>query len=162
MTRQYVQRTNQSPQKETKDSSILQRTAVRSLPAKTLKVQTESQAIGSEPIKQDLTQIPVSHNDTPEVQPKLMVGSRGRSSDSGKQRMPVQAKLAIGQPDDRYEREADRVAKQVVQQLQGPANYSRTRKPRSGRGIAKETNKPNTRLASSAHNSALHRNQKRI
>ncbi|MBC6456012.1 MAG: hypothetical protein GDA43_24875 [Hormoscilla sp. SP5CHS1] len=92
----------------------------------TPQVQTESAAYDRSRIKLDLMQIPVSHKDTPEVQPKLMVGSRGRSGDSGKQNheglqgMPVQAKLAIGEPDDKYEREADRVAKQVVQQLQGP------------------------------------------
>ncbi|MBC6420239.1 MAG: DUF4157 domain-containing protein [Hormoscilla sp. SP5CHS1] len=61
------------------------------------------------------------------MQPKLMVGSRGRSGDSGKQNleglhgMPVQAKLAIGQPDDKYEREADRVASQVVEQIDAQA-----------------------------------------
>jgi len=72
-------------------------------------------------------QIPVSHNDTPEVQQKLMVGSRGRSGGSGTQNleglhgMPVQAKLAIGQPDDKYEREADRVASQVVEQIDAQA-----------------------------------------
>jgi len=125
MTRKYARKTNQSPQKHT-DSWILQRTAVRSIPAKPLRVQTKSQALGSECFKRDLTQIPVSHKDTPEVQPKLMVGSRGRSGDSGKQNLeelhgiPVQAKLAIGEPDDRYEREADRAAKQVVQQVNGP------------------------------------------
>ncbi|MBC6480842.1 MAG: hypothetical protein GDA56_26760 [Hormoscilla sp. GM7CHS1pb] len=52
-------------------------------------VQTESAAYDRSRIKLDLMQIPVSHNDTPEVQQKLMVGSRGHG-------MPVQAKLAIG------------------------------------------------------------------
>jgi len=90
MTRQYVRKTNQSGQKDA-DSWILQRTAVRSRPAKTVtpQVQTESAAYDRSRIKLDLMQIPVSHNDTPEVQQKLMVGSRGHG-------MPVQAKLAIG------------------------------------------------------------------
>lgn len=33
---------------------------------------------------------------------------------------PIQAKLTIGQPGDKYEQEADRVARQVVQQLNAP------------------------------------------
>ncbi|MBC6474072.1 MAG: hypothetical protein GDA48_15730 [Hormoscilla sp. GM102CHS1] len=62
MTRQYVQRTNQSPQNETHDRSILQRTAMRSLPAreKAPQVLRESQAFGEPRLKLDLTQIPVS------------------------------------------------------------------------------------------------------
>ena len=37
----------------------------------------------------------------------------------------IQAKLMIGSPNDRYEQEADRVAAQVVQQLQRPASIQR-------------------------------------
>lgn len=37
----------------------------------------------------------------------------------------IQAKLTIGSPNDRYEQEADRVAAQVVQQLQRPASIQR-------------------------------------
>ncbi|MBO1350440.1 MAG: DUF4157 domain-containing protein [Hormoscilla sp. GUM202] len=58
MTHQYVQRTNQSPQEEN-DSWILQRTAVRELPAKTLTPQTEYPAGDRLPIKQELMQIPL-------------------------------------------------------------------------------------------------------
>jgi hypothetical protein len=35
---------------------------------------------------------------------------------------PLQTKLTIGQPNDKYEQEADRVALQVVQQINSPAN----------------------------------------
>ncbi|MEG4087503.1 DUF4157 domain-containing protein [Microcoleus sp. POL10_C6] len=35
---------------------------------------------------------------------------------------PIQAKLTIGQPNDRYEQEADRVASEVVQQINAPAS----------------------------------------
>jgi hypothetical protein len=35
---------------------------------------------------------------------------------------PIQAKLTIGQPNDRYEQEADRVASQVVQQINAPTS----------------------------------------
>ncbi len=36
----------------------------------------------------------------------------------------LQAKLTIGQPGDKYEQEADRVARQVVQQINSPVNGS--------------------------------------
>lgn len=35
-------------------------------------------------------------------------------------KLPIQAKLAIGQPNDQYEQEADRVAQQVIQQINSP------------------------------------------
>lgn len=35
--------------------------------------------------------------------------------------MPIQAKLTVGEPNDKYEQEADRVAAQVVQQIHAPA-----------------------------------------
>ncbi|MBO1350938.1 MAG: DUF4157 domain-containing protein [Hormoscilla sp. GUM202] len=75
-------------------------------------VQTESPANGEPRLKVDLTQIPVHNKDALEVRPKLMVGSRGRSGDSGKlnlEGMPVQAKPAIGQGEDKSSQEASRV-----------------------------------------------------
>jgi hypothetical protein len=36
--------------------------------------------------------------------------------------LPIQAKLTIGQPNDKYEQEADRVAAEVVQQINAPAS----------------------------------------
>ncbi len=35
---------------------------------------------------------------------------------------PIQAKLTIGQPNDKYEQEADRVALQVVNQINTPGS----------------------------------------
>ncbi len=97
MTRQYdFHRSNESSQKDD-DNWILQRSAVRSQPARTLTPQTESTAGDRSGIKLDLTQIPVSNYSA----------------------IPVQAKLEIGPAGDKYEQEADRVAKQVVQQLHG-------------------------------------------
>ncbi|NEP52858.1 MAG: DUF4157 domain-containing protein [Moorea sp. SIO3C2] len=97
MTRQYdLGRSNKSPQKDT-DNWILQRSAVRTLPAKRLTPQIESPASVRSDLKLDLMQIPVSD----------------RSA------MPVQAKLEIRPAGDKYEQEADQVAKQVVQQLHG-------------------------------------------
>lgn len=39
---------------------------------------------------------------------------------------PIQAKLTIGQPNDKYEQEADRVASQVVQQINVPSSVQST------------------------------------
>ena len=39
---------------------------------------------------------------------------------------PIQAKLTIGQPNDKYEQEADRVASQVVQQISTPSSAQST------------------------------------
>ncbi|NEO40704.1 MAG: DUF4157 domain-containing protein [Moorea sp. SIOASIH] len=96
MTRQYVRESNKSPQKNA-DNWILQRSAVRELPVKTLTPQTETAAGDRSGIQLDLMEIPVSNHTA----------------------MPVQAKLKIGPAGDKYEQEADRVAKQVVQQLHG-------------------------------------------
>ncbi|NEO98518.1 MAG: DUF4157 domain-containing protein [Symploca sp. SIO2E9] len=61
MTRQYdVRRSSQSPKKDA-DNWILQRTAVRSLPAKTVTSQTKSPAGDRSSINLDLMQIPVSN-----------------------------------------------------------------------------------------------------
>ena len=40
--------------------------------------------------------------------------------------LPIQAKLTIGQPNDKYEQEADRVASQVVQQINAPSSAQST------------------------------------
>ncbi len=40
--------------------------------------------------------------------------------------LPIQTKLAIGQPNDKYEQEADRVASQVVQQIHFPSSSQLT------------------------------------
>ncbi|NEO98519.1 MAG: hypothetical protein F6K58_07550 [Symploca sp. SIO2E9] len=61
MTCQYdTRRSNESPQKDA-DNWILQRTAVRSLPAKTVTSQTKSPAGDRSGIKLDLMEIPVSN-----------------------------------------------------------------------------------------------------
>ncbi len=63
MTRQLVQKTNQSTPKST-SSMIWQRTAVRSIPVtlKTPQVQTEPQAEDKPRLKLDLMQIPVRNH----------------------------------------------------------------------------------------------------
>ncbi|OUC13858.1 MAG: hypothetical protein B0A82_15230, partial [Alkalinema sp. CACIAM 70d] len=69
----------------------------------------------------DWTKIPVDapgHPTTIPIQPKFL----GQiSHHSGQIPFPIQAKLTIGQPNDRYEQEADRMARQVVNQINRPA-----------------------------------------
>ncbi|WP_424103109.1 DUF4157 domain-containing protein [Moorena producens] len=75
MTRQYdVSRSSEFSQKDA-DNWILQRSAVRELPAKTLTPQTETAAGDRSGITLDLMEIPVTNQDRPLVQPKLMVNS---------------------------------------------------------------------------------------
>jgi Domain of unknown function (DUF4157) len=50
-----------------------------------------------------------------EVQRKLINSPQHSSA------LPIQAKLTIGEPGDKYEQEADRVASQVVEQINAPA-----------------------------------------
>ena len=49
--------------------------------------------------------------------------------------LPIQAKLTIGQPGDKYEQEADRVAAQIVQQVNSP-------QPQQSGGIQRDTVNP--------------------
>ncbi|NEP48903.1 MAG: DUF4157 domain-containing protein [Moorea sp. SIO3C2] len=77
MTRQYdVSRSSEFSQKNS-DNWILQRSAVRELPAKTVTPQTETVAGDRSGITVDLLEIPVHNQDPLVVQPKLMAGSVG-------------------------------------------------------------------------------------
>jgi hypothetical protein len=68
----------------------------------------------------------------------LKPGFRGLSSETTggaqPQGMVIQPKLVIGQPNDKYEQEADRVAEQVVQQL----NASKTSESNAAQTIQRE------------------------
>ena len=50
----------------------------------------------------------------------LLAGNISFAPTSRNRASPIQAKLTIGQPGDKYEQEADRVAAQVVNQIQAP------------------------------------------
>lgn len=101
MSRQYMHK-SQNQQQQSKHSGILQRAAVRSVPASTENSQAETEELHDTEsrLNRDLTLIPVSSKAPPIVQPKL----------------------ALGQPDDKYEREADRIAAEVVARLNGPCS----------------------------------------
>jgi hypothetical protein len=72
---------------------------------------------------------------TPHLQPMWRQGTSGvpmerqRSPLNSPQQLsalPLQAKLTIGEPGDQYEQEADRVASQVVEQINAPASAQST------------------------------------
>ncbi len=71
-------------------------------------------------------------NDQGAVQRKLF-DSLQQSSAS-----PIQAKLTIGEPGDKYEQEADRVASQVVEQINAPASAQSTQ----GQSLQRQEEKP--------------------
>ncbi|MGK7904655.1 MAG: DUF4157 domain-containing protein [Hormoscilla sp.] len=143
MRSQYVRRTNKSGQKDA-DNWILQRTAVRSLPAKTVTPKTQSPAGDRPGIKLDLMQIPLSDRSAMPVQAKQAIGQQDDSFS-----VPIQAKLRIGSVDDKYEREADRIAAEVTSKLEGPSSETAQRKPEPSPLKEKATGAVSTELEAS-------------
>ena len=104
MNRQAVVRTNQSSKSDTPlVSGILQRAAVRSISETEMQPQedTENSTWQESRFHYDFSQVP-AYSTTPIVQPKLTIGAVG----------------------DKYEQEADRVARQVVSQIHAPGNQT--------------------------------------
>lgn len=100
MTWEYARKSKQSGEMEG-GSGILQRSAVRSLPATWKVPQRKSQGLGESSVKQKTTQIPVRNYERTVVQPKLMGWTNWanwvtESSENESQGKPVQAKLAKG------------------------------------------------------------------
>ncbi len=96
MSRQ-VGRVNQQSKGETPlMSGVLQRAAVRAVAEK----EVESGTLRESRFRHDFSQVGMDRGGLP----------------------PIQAKLTIGAPNDKYEQEADRVASQVVQQINAPAS----------------------------------------
>ncbi|MEH2102985.1 MAG: DUF4157 domain-containing protein [Nostoc sp.] len=103
MTSKRIAQTNQQQKSETSEASgILQRAAVRSV-----------------------SDAEVQSTDDLEVQPLLSNSAFSKDFSrvpiSTTRPQPIQAKLTIGEPGDKYEQEADRVASQVVQQINTPS-----------------------------------------
>jgi hypothetical protein len=104
MNRQSVARTNQSSKSETPlVSGILQRAAVRSISETEMQPQedTENSTWQESRFHHDFSRVP-AYSTTPIVQPKLTIGAVG----------------------DKYEQEADWVARQVVSQIHAPGNQT--------------------------------------
>jgi hypothetical protein len=66
--------------------------------------------------KQEVAKEFIMNPEPPPVQRKLENHLRAKNA----QRMAIQAKLAIGEPNDKYEQEADATAARVVQQINSP------------------------------------------
>ena len=81
--------------------------------AKDSLAQTNIPFQSSEDLLAKLTATPTSNSTTPSVHRKL----QGRAS-------LIQAKLNIGEPNDKYEKEADEIATKVVQQINAPSQDS--------------------------------------
>jgi hypothetical protein len=84
---------------------------------------------------------------TPHLQPMWRQGTSGvpmegqrslLNSTQQSSASPIQAKLTIGQPGDKYEQEADRVAFQVVEQINAPASAQSPQ----GQSVQRQEEKP--------------------
>ncbi|MBD2112569.1 MULTISPECIES: DUF4157 domain-containing protein [Cyanophyceae] len=64
---------------------------------------------------------------------------------------PIQAKLTIGQPNDKYEQEADRVASQVVQQINAPVSPQ----PSQGQSVQRTEAPEEEEIQAKPENSSL-------
>jgi hypothetical protein len=104
MTRQQVNRINQSKSDSSLAGGIFQRAAVHDVGNKELQRDEESEpSIFKESgFNHDFSQIPVNTEYPPVIQPKLKIGAVG----------------------DKYEQEADRVARQVVSQVNAPSQQA--------------------------------------
>ncbi|HEY9611221.1 DUF4157 domain-containing protein [Allocoleopsis sp.] len=90
---------------------------------------------------------PGEHDDAPPIQamspvetPEVPLG-RQRSLFNSRQQVsasPIQRQLTIGQPRDEYEQEADRVASQVIEQINAPASAPSTQ----GQSVQRQEEKP--------------------
>ncbi|HEY9667552.1 MAG TPA: DUF4157 domain-containing protein, partial [Coleofasciculaceae cyanobacterium] len=68
---------------------------------------------------------------------------------------PIQAKLTIGEPGDKYEQEADRIASQVVEQINAPASAQSTQ----GQSVQRQEEKPEEELQAKSEITALQRQE---
>ena len=92
-----------------------------------------SEALGiSQPVVQLMPAFESEINDNSEVQRSLFNSPQQLSAS------PIQAKLTIGEPKDKYEQEADRVASQVVEQIHAPTSAQSTQ----GRSVQRQEEKP--------------------
>ncbi|MEY3303227.1 MAG: hypothetical protein RLZZ139_1600 [Cyanobacteriota bacterium] len=74
---------------------------------------TQGKGTSSENLLEKLISTPISESSTTQIRRKPFHSLRF-------QRMAIQAKLSIGEPNDKYEQEADATASKVVQQINSP------------------------------------------
>ncbi|MEH1794008.1 eCIS core domain-containing protein [Nostoc sp.] len=101
------------------ESGILQRAAVRPVSDAGMESTDDKQALAlsNSAFSKDFSQVPISR-----TKPQQFHARNLHSHPMP----PIQAKLTIGEPNDRYEQEADRVASQVVQRINAPASAGRS------------------------------------
>jgi hypothetical protein len=107
---------------------------------------------------------PPGEHAAPQLQPMGRLGTQGESmggqrsplnSPQQSSASPLQAKLTIGQPGDQYEQEADRVASQVVEQINAPASAQSTQ----GQSVQRQEEEPEEELQAKPEITALQREE---
>lgn len=83
----------------------------------------------------NLANIPISAKPLEKNQQNITYGLTSK--------LPIQAKLTIGEPNDKYEQEADRVAEQVIQQINIPKRVQSNQKKTIQREVMLDKNEEN-------------------
>ncbi|MHC5939142.1 eCIS core domain-containing protein [Nostoc sp.] len=119
MTSKRIAHDRQQKSDKSQESGILQRAAVRLVADAGMQSTDDKEALtlSNSAFSKDFSRVPISTTKPQQFQP--------RNSQSHLM-PPIQAKLTIGEPGDRYEQEADRVASEVVQRINAPALAGRS------------------------------------
>jgi Domain of unknown function (DUF4157) len=136
MTSKRIAQTNQQQKSDkSQGSGILQRAAVRSVADAGVQSteDNEAQGLSNSALSTNYSEVPIST-----IQPYL-----------------IQAKLTIGAVGDKYEREADRVAAQVVKQINAPAPPQSTQLQLVQRQEGEVEEKPTTQSISEIQRAPL-------
>ncbi|NJL09756.1 MAG: DUF4157 domain-containing protein [Calothrix sp. SM1_7_51] len=129
MSGQKITQTSQQNPDKAKTSSLLKHTAVSFIPDVEIQsADNTERSTSNSTFCHDFTQVPLDATKTQQngvIQPRLLLPIRdfskiSQNSTYSPLKYPIQAKLTIGAPGDKYEQEADRVATQVVNFLNAP------------------------------------------
>ena len=114
-SKRIAQSDRQQKSEKSQESGILQRAAVRSDSDAGMQSTDDKQALvlSNSAFSKDFSQVPIS---TTKPQQFHAINLQSHPMP------PIQAKLTIGEPNDRYEQEADRVASEVVQRINAPSS----------------------------------------
>lgn len=110
-----AQSDRQQKSEKPQGSGILQRSAVRSVSDVGMQStdDKEAQPLSNLAFSKDFSRVPIST-----TKPQQFHARNPQSHPMP----PIQGKLTIGEPNDRYEQEADRVASEVVQRINAPSS----------------------------------------
>ncbi|WP_445173411.1 DUF4157 domain-containing protein [Microcoleus sp.] len=100
MTHQHVSRTNQQSKSDTPlVSGILQRAAVRNVPQKDVQpIEEEATPFRESQFRYDFSQVPVSTDEMPRIQPKLKIGAVADRTIQGKSEMTGNSQVSSEVP----------------------------------------------------------------